>query len=110
MVEPVHPLQGGDLHVGNSPPGSQVVDDLGLVEPDDRLGESIVVAVALAADRGSHAGLSEPLRVANREILRAAVAMYYQAPVPLPSVQRLLQRVQHQVAVQAAAHPPPDDA
>ncbi len=33
VIEPVHPLQGGDLHVGSASPWTQVVNYLRLVEP-----------------------------------------------------------------------------
>jgi hypothetical protein len=41
------------------------MDYLGLVETVDRFGESIVVAVADAADRGFDAGFRQALSVAN---------------------------------------------
>jgi hypothetical protein len=41
------------------------MDYLGLVETVDRLGESIVVAVADAADRGFDTGFRQALSVAN---------------------------------------------
>jgi len=45
VVEPVDPLQGGELEVVEAPPWSLVPDEFGLVEPVDRLGERVVVAV-----------------------------------------------------------------
>jgi hypothetical protein len=39
------------------------MDHLGFVEPVDRLGECVVVAVADAADRPHEPGLGETLRV-----------------------------------------------
>ena len=62
VVEPVDPFQGGELEVAEAPPGAAVADEFGLVEPDDRLGQRVVVALsgqsgpvvreALSADRG----------------------------------------------------------
>lgn len=75
-----------------------------------RLSQRIVIAVAPTAGRGGHPGLGQPLRVADRQVLRAAVARNNQSTVPFPRMQRLLQSVQHEVAVQAAAHLPTDDA
>ena len=46
------------------------MDDLGLVEAVDRLGESVVVAVADAADRWLDAGLGQALGVLDRDVLR----------------------------------------
>ena len=45
-VEPVDPFQGGELEVVESSPGAAVADELGLVEPDDRLGQRVVVALS----------------------------------------------------------------
>ena len=39
------------------------------VEADDRLGERVVVAVALGADRSDRAGLGKPLGVDDGQIL-----------------------------------------
>ena len=49
VVEPVDPFEGGVLEVVEAAPGAAVADELGLVEPDDRLGERVVVRVALAS-------------------------------------------------------------
>ena len=40
-VEPVDPFQGGELEVVEALPRSAVADELGLVEPDDRLGQRV---------------------------------------------------------------------
>ena len=44
------------------------MDQLGLVEPVDGLGQGVVVAVALAADRGLDACLGQSLAVADRDV------------------------------------------
>ncbi len=41
------------------------MDDFGLVEAVDRLGESVVIAVADAADEGLDAGLSQAFGVSE---------------------------------------------
>ena len=69
MVEPVDPLQGGVLDLVEALPGATPVDQLGLVQPDDRLGQGIVIAVATGADRGDRAGLGQALGVADGEVL-----------------------------------------
>ena len=51
------------------------MDQLGLVQPIDHLGQGVVVAVTLAADRRRNAGLGQPLAVADRDVLRASVAV-----------------------------------
>jgi len=49
-------------------PGSSAVDELGLVEPVETLGQR-VVGVAPAADRGDRSGLGQALGITNAEIL-----------------------------------------
>lgn len=45
-------------------PGRPAVDQLGLVQAVDRLGQGVVVAVVTAAHRRFYAGLGQPLGVA----------------------------------------------
>src|SRR5882757_7201493 len=88
------------------------MNDLGLVEAVDRLGEGVVVAVADAADGGLDAGFGWALSVADAHILRAAVAMMHQAAaMSWPSlVKGLLKSVQHKAGMSGPAHPPADNA
>src|SRR5262249_44172549 len=74
VVEPIDPIEGGVLDIVELTPGTTVVNDLGLEQSDDRLGEGVVVRVADAADRRLDAGLLQALSVTNREILAAPVA------------------------------------
>jgi hypothetical protein len=69
MVEPVDPLEGGELEVVEASPGAAVADEFGLVEPDDRLGQRIVVRVTFGADGVDDADLGEAFGVADREVL-----------------------------------------
>ena len=95
------------------PPRPAPMDHLGLVEPVDRLGERVVVAVADAADRGLDAGLGQALGVLDRDVLRRRD----------PSDGRGRHRVtgcrscsacssasSTKLACARAAHPPADDA
>src|SRR5690349_4571866 len=50
-VVPAGPFAGGRLDLGGGFPWPQVSDDLGLVQPDDALGQRVVIAVPDAADR-----------------------------------------------------------
>jgi len=43
MIEPVDPLEGRVFHGVEMPPRAAVVDDFGFEQPDDRLGERVVV-------------------------------------------------------------------
>ncbi len=69
MVEPVDPFERCVLDGFEAAPGSAPVDHLGFVEAVDRLGQSVVVAVADTADRRLDAGLGEALGVFDRHVL-----------------------------------------
>ena len=56
-----------------------MVDDLGLVEADDGLGQRVVIRVSHAADRGLDPRFGQALGVADRQILTAAVAVMHDA-------------------------------
>jgi hypothetical protein len=56
VVEPVDPLQRRELDVIDPLPGATPADQLGLVEADDRLGQSVVIRVAFGPNRGDRAG------------------------------------------------------
>lgn len=87
------------------------MDHLGLVQTVDGLGQRIVVGVADAAHRRFQAGLDETLGVANRHVLGPPVAVMYR-PIRanrLARVQRLLQRVEHEVSPRRRRSAPPDD-
>ena len=43
VVEPVDPFEGGEFEVVDAAPGAFVSNEFGLVEPDDRFRESVVV-------------------------------------------------------------------
>ena len=49
MVEPPDPLGGGGLPIVQTPTRPGPPDRLGLVKPDDRLGEGVVVALPPAS-------------------------------------------------------------
>lgn len=69
MIEPVDPLERGVLDSFEAAPRAASVDYLGLVKAIDRLGQSVVVAVADAADRRLDAGLGEAFGVLDGYIL-----------------------------------------
>jgi len=58
LVEPVDPAQRGELEVVDASPGSFVADALGLVEPDDGLGQGVIEGVADGPDRRDRAGVA----------------------------------------------------
>jgi hypothetical protein len=51
--QPVDPLEGGDFDLVNGPPQALLLDQLGLVEPVDRLVQRVVVAVPGAPTEAS---------------------------------------------------------
>src|SRR4051812_10995734 len=75
VVEPVHPFQRRELDGFERPPRPTSMDDLSFVETIDRLGESIVVIVADAADRRLNAGFRQALGVLNRDVLGIQVVV-----------------------------------
>ena len=69
VIEPVGPLERAELDVVDAFPRAASTDQLALVEPNDRLGERVVVAVALGSDRVHGSLLAQTLGVADREVL-----------------------------------------
>jgi hypothetical protein len=109
-VVPRDPLQRRELDVVNALPRAAPMNQLRLVEADDGFGERVVVRIAGAADGALDARVGQPLRVANREILRPAVRVVNQ---PLGVVELTIvevERVEREIAAQRARHAPADDA
>ena len=67
-IEPIDPFERCKLHVLQRAPRAAAPNHLRLEEPDDRLGQGIVIRIADAADRRFDAGLGQALGVANREV------------------------------------------
>ena len=57
------------------------MDHLDLVQAVDRLGQRVVVAVALAAHRGLNTSFCEPFAVADGDVLRPPVGMVDQCAI-----------------------------
>src|SRR6476620_9722056 len=110
MIEPVDPFKRGVFHCLQMPPRTAAVDDLGLVEPDNRFRQRVVVRIANAAHRGLSLRCGQALGVANRQILTSAITMMDDALCSRTRPQCLLQRVQDQFGVHRARHAPADDA
>ena len=45
VVEPVDPFEGGEFEVVEAPPGALVANQFGLVGPEHRFGQGVVVGV-----------------------------------------------------------------
>ena len=69
VVEPVEVVERGPFDVLDVAPRSLAMDELGLVEAVERLGERIIVTVALRANGRDDLRLAETLGVANAEVL-----------------------------------------
>ena len=63
VVKSVHPFQCGIFHGFKGPPWSSSMYHLGLIKALGRLSQSIVIAVADAANRWLDPGFGKPLRV-----------------------------------------------
>src|SRR6266542_2275584 len=93
------------------PPRTAPTNHLRLEEPDHGFREGIVVRVAAAADRRLDARLDEPVGVAHREVLQAAVAMMDQGGFLLAALMHgLLQGIEDQVRAHRRGDPPADNA
>jgi hypothetical protein len=69
MIEPIHPVERGELDGLEMAPRAFSSNHLGLKQPDDRFGERVVVGIAAAADRRGDPGLGEAIGVAHRQVL-----------------------------------------
>lgn len=69
LVEPPHPVQGGELDVVDVVPWPLEAEALGFVEPDERFSESVIVRIADGPDRRDSAGVDEAVRVPDRRVL-----------------------------------------
>lgn len=112
VVEPAHPLQGGQFHGFPGLSGRSAVNQFGFVQPIDGLGQRVVVAVATTADRGFDASLGQALGVANGQVLGASVGMMNQGigAGRLAVIQSLFQGIQHEVRTHGAVHAPAYDS
>jgi hypothetical protein len=102
------PFEGGVFDGFERPPWSAPVDDLGLVESIDRLGQGVVVVVADAAHRWFDPGIGEALGVFDRDVMAAAVAVMDQATtMDRPTIMDGLLQVWGREVLQIAAKYPP---
>ena len=75
VIEPLHPFERGPFDGFPALPRRAAMDQLDLVEATDRLGQAVVVGIADTADRRLDAGFGQPFRVADGNVLRAAITM-----------------------------------
>ena len=88
------------LDVFQRAPRPTPMDHFSFVEPIDRLGERIVVAVTDAADRWHEASLGEAFGVFDRDVLHATIRVMDKAAADGPAImQRLLQGIEHEARV-----------
>ena len=87
-IPPGDPARRRELDLVDRVPGTPRTDELRLVEAVDALGEGVVIAVALAPDRGDRTLVGEPLGVPDGEVQARAVST---ATSPPRSADRRLQ-------------------
>jgi hypothetical protein len=111
VVEPVDPLQPGELDSFERSPWSSPMDDLGLVKVIDRLGQSVVIAVADTPDRWLDSGFGEAFAVLYGDVLRATVTVMDKTAALLWSaiVQSLLQGIEDETGMRRPADSPAND-
>ena len=82
-----------------------------LVEPTDRFGQSVVVAIVYAANRRFDSSLREALSVFDGHLLGPTVAMMNEAaPMGRPSiVKRLFRGIEDEAGMSRPAGPPTHD-
>lgn len=68
-VESGHSMQRGQFNRLLGLPGTSAVDQFSFVQTVDRLGQGVVVGVALTANRRLDAGLGQPFGVADADVL-----------------------------------------
>jgi hypothetical protein len=73
-------LGDGQLHVGQAPPRSSLLAQLGLVEPDRALHQRAVVPVAGLADGGACAGPEQGRGEAERGVLDRIGMVHWAEP------------------------------
>lgn len=59
VVEPVDVVQGGELDLFDLPPWSLSADEFGFEQPDDGLGERVVIGVADRSDEAVDASIEQ---------------------------------------------------
>ena len=86
------------------------MDDLGLVKPVDRFGESIVVAIANTSDRRLDTCLRQSLGIANRHVLNTPVGVVHEAAAMsgTPIMKRLIQGIEDEGGMCRPANTPAD--
>lgn len=81
MVEPSDPFQCCQFDGFPGFPRRAAMDQLGLVQAIDRLGQGVVVTVATAADRRLDAGFGQAFAIADADVLRSPIGVVGQRTV-----------------------------
>jgi hypothetical protein len=100
VIEPIDPLERGELDGLEVTPRSFGSDHFGLEEADDGFSERIIVRVATAAHRRLDPGIGQTFRIPHRDVLRAAIAVMEQiAGVRVTAVvDRLVQGIEDEIS------------
>ncbi len=87
VIEPVDPFEGRELNFFKVAPRAVAPDDLGLEEPEDRLGQGVVVGIAQPSASARKKVVGE--RQSNDAVSQRGVGSFRQAN-PLDPVVRIL--------------------
>ena len=111
VAEPADPFEGRQFDGLEAASRPAPVDDLGLVEAVDGLGEGIVVAVSNATDRRLDVGPGQTLGVFDREVFHTPIGMVDEANAVQRTalMKRLLERIENKAGVGRATDPPAAD-
>lgn len=109
-VEPIDPLKSFPFDLIFGFPRSEVVDDLGFEQTDDRLGQRVIIAVTRTADGRLQPGVSEAFGVFDRHILAAAIRMVDELSNEPARMDHLFERIQNKLCVLRCRCLPADDA
>jgi hypothetical protein len=111
VIEPVSPMERCEFDRLAGFPRRAAVNQLGFVQPVDRLGQGIVATVAATAHRGFDTRLGQSLGLANADVLGSAIrVMNERISVGLSVMQYRLQCVQNKVCLHGPADPPAHDS
>ena len=109
IVKPVGPFQDRIFNVIDTSPRAAFVDDLRFVKPIDGLGQDVIVGVTSAAHGGFRSRFSEPLRVADRQVLASPVAVVNRSLCATTLPQRMLQCIHDKVRVHRGGYAAADN-
>ena len=110
-VVPIDPFQRFPFDLAHRLPRTEEIDDLGLEQTDDAVGQGVVIRISDTANRGVDPRFGQPLGVFDRQVLAAAVAVMDQVVClgRRPLADRLVQSIQDEPGGHRSGNTPADD-